>query len=326
MTNLTLDLSGSHSFESEGYKGTSQRIKLVVIIPAYNEAEMITKSLAVLRQALDSLPQVDGKLCVIDDGSCDGTGSLAQLAGADAVIIHKQNRGLGAAVRSGLAASRNMGADVVVKFDADMQHDPADLIPLITPILADEADIVYGNRFEKIDYSMPIIRRAGNFAFTGLMRWLTGWPLRDSQPGMFAVNRSYLECFFIPGDYNYTQQILLDAFHKGMRFAHVSISFRKRITGKSFVTLKYPVRVLPQIVMVLVSVRPMRVFVPIGVFFILLGAAVFSLQLFEWVVGGSDRPVQNTNLVLGSVLFGVQTFFFGLLAELIVQMRRAKDD
>ncbi len=296
--------------------------KLVIIVPAYNEAEMISHTIAAIRKGLEGLAGIDGHICVIDDGSKDNTGAIARAAGADSVVTHKRNRGLGAAVRSGLEAGRKMGADILVKFDADLQHDPNDIAALIAPIVEDSADIVYGNRFSRIEYNMPLVRRSGNIVFTGLMRWLTGWPLRDSQPGLFAVNRDYLERFFIPGDYNYTQQILLDAFHKGMRFAHVDISFRKRTTGKSFVTLKYPARVLPQILIVLAAARPMRVFVPVGLFFITLGGLVFVVQFFQWLFGDAGRPVENVNLVLGAVLFGVQTLFFGILAELIVQRRR----
>src|SRR5690606_15584467 len=107
----------------------------------------------------------------------------------------------------------------------------------------------------RITYKMPFVRRVGNWVFTRLMAWLTGWPLKDSQPGIFAVDRSYLECFYMPGDYNYTQQILLDAYHKGLRFQHADVTFRSRVSGKSFVSFRYPFKVLPQILMVLVGVK-----------------------------------------------------------------------
>ena len=296
--------------------------KIFVIVPAYNEADGIAKTLAALRAQFAAMPAHEMRLCVIDDGSTDDTRNRAQQAGADFVLVHKRNRGLGATVRTGLKAGRDMGFDIVVKFDADLQHDPADIPALIVPILDDEADIVYGNRLDRIEYAMPLVRRFGNAVFTALMRWLTGWSLRDSQPGMFAVGRAYLECFFIPGDYNYTQQVLLDAYHKGMRFRHVSIRFSKRLTGSSFVTLRYPTRVLAHILMVLISVRPMRVFVPVGAFFMVIGFIVFSVELAMWLTGHADKPVEDVNLVLGSTLFGLQTLFFGLLAELIVQRSR----
>ena len=240
-------------------------------------------------------------------------------AGADRVVHHKVNRGLGAAIRTGLVSARSDGADVVIKFDADLQHDPNDIPDLIQPILLDEADIVYGDRFERIEYRMPIIRKIGNITFTRLMAWLTGWPLKDSQPGIFAVSRTYLERFYLPGDYNYTQQLLLDAYHKGMRFAHVPVSFRKRETGRSFVSLRYPFKVLTQILLLLTTLKPLRVFVPLGATFVLIGGGVFAWDLVHWLLGITSRPAVHVNAILGFGLFGIQTLFFGLLGHLIIQ-------
>jgi glycosyltransferase involved in cell wall biosynthesis len=160
--------------------------KLVVIIPAYNEAERIQEAITNIQSIKTELAKIGFELfvCVVDDGSVDSTALLAQKTGAHRIVRHKVNLGLGAAVRSGLFAARKAGADIVVKFDADLQHDPNDIIPLINPILSDEADVVYGNRFERISYRMPLVRRAGNIAFTKLMGMLTGWPLKDSQPGV----------------------------------------------------------------------------------------------------------------------------------------------
>jgi len=298
--------------------------KLIVIIPAYNEEERISTTVKAIFKIREKLSDrgIELWVYVIDDGSNDKTRQLAQEAGADRVLFHRVNIGLGAAVRTGLVAARSDNADIVVKFDADLQHDPDDIPMLIQPILEGEADIVYGNRFERMTYKMPIIRRIGNIIFTGLMRWLTKWPVRDSQPGIFAVNRAYLDVFHIPGDYNYTQQILLDAYHKGMRFTQVPVVFYKRTTGKSFVSIKYPLKVLPQIVLALAGLKPMRIFAPVGILFVLIGAIIFSYEIVLWFMGKTHKPVIHVNAVLGFSLFGLQTLFFGILAELIVQFHR----
>ncbi len=300
--------------------------KLVVIVPAYNEAERIAETIAALKSVKKSLAMAGLKLniFVINDGSTDETQALAEKAGADLLVVHKKNRGLGAAIRSGLIAARKHNADIVVKFDADLQHDPQDILRIVQPILNDEAEIVYGNRFEKIEYKMPLVRRVGNIVFTRLMALLTGWPLKDSQPGIFAVHRDYLEVFHLPGDYNYTQQILLDAYHKGMRFAQVSVAFRKRLTGKSFVSMKYPFKVSYQILMILVSVKPMKIFGSLGLIFFLAGTTIFFTELTLFLRGSITKPVEHVNLVLGLTLFGLQTIFFGLLAELIVKINRSR--
>lgn len=298
-------------------------MKLVVIIPAYNEAEIIGRTVAAVA-ALREPFRAEGielRVLVVDDGSGDATRTLALEAGADRVVRHRHNQGLGAAVRSGLRAAREEEAQVAVKFDADLQHDPADIRELIRPILEEEVDVVYGNRFDRISYPMPLIRKLGNRVFTGLMRWLTGWPLKDSQPGIFAVNQHYLSQFYLPGNYNYTQQILMDAYRKGMHFAHVQVAFRERKTGHSFVSLKYPFKVLPQIVLVLVSVRPLKIFAPIGLSFFGLGTLLALWEIAQWLWGAGEKPIVHVNAVLGFTLFGLQTLFFGVLAHLIVERR-----
>ena len=298
-------------------------VKLIVIVPAYNEAKKISKTIQSLSLIKTTLAGANIKclLYLVNDGSEDETGQLAQDAGADRVIHHKINQGLGAAVRTGLKAAFADGADIAVKFDGDLQHDPNDIIKLIQPILDDSADVVYGNRFELISYRMPIVRKLGNTVFTGLMRWLTKWPLKDSQPGILSVNKNYLSVCNIPGNYNYTQQILLDAYHKGMRFTHVPVSFSERTTGKSFVSYKYPFRVIPQIIMVLVSVKPMKVFGPIGFLMLGIGSAVFLVEITLWLMGITSKPTMHDNAIIGFSLFGLQTLFFGILAELIIQTR-----
>ncbi len=300
--------------------------KLAVLVPAYNEQESITETITGLRTAEPELKDAGFQLLIyiINDGSTDATGSLAESAGADKIITHKRNIGLGAAVRSGLLTARTDNIDIAIKFDADCQHDPHDIIKLIQPIINNEAEVVYGNRFEKIEYDMPFIRKTGNKIFTGLMAILTGWPLKDSQPGIFAVARDYIEVCQLPGNYNYTQQVLLDAYHQGMRFAHVDVTFRKRNTGKSFISLKYPVKVLPQLLMVIISIKPMKVFLPIGMFFMLLALGIFTTEFITWLTGNAPKPVVHVNMVLGSAVFGLQTIFFGLLAELIVFLHKYK--
>ncbi|MBA7634991.1 Undecaprenyl-phosphate 4-deoxy-4-formamido-L-arabinose transferase [subsurface metagenome] len=298
--------------------------KLIVVIPAYNEQEKIEEVVTGIRNINAKVKDKGFELLVyvVNDGSADQTGPLAQKAQADRVIKHKTNLGLGAAVRSGLLAARRDGADIAIKFDADLQHDPNDIIDLIEPILNDEADVVYGNRFGRIQYDMPLVRKIGNIVFTKLMSMLTGWSLKDSQPGIFAVNRDYLDVFNLPGDYNYTQQILLDAYHQGMRFAHVPVAFRKRTTGESFVSMRYPFKVLPQLLLVVIGIKPMKIFLPIGFLFLLIASIVFSVELVLWIVGKSIKPVVHVYAVLGFMFFGLQTLFFGLLAELIIRTNK----
>ena len=299
--------------------------KLLIIVPAFNEEKTIGSTLNGLLSIKDEIIKIGYELIihVINDGSTDDTKNIAEKFEKVLVITHKKNMGLGAAVRTGLLSADRIGADILVKYDADLQHEPNDIISLIKPIYEDEADIVYGNRFKKINYKMPIVRKIGNKVFTNLMKWLTGWPIMDSQPGIFAVNNVFIRNFYLPGDYNYTQQILLDAYHRHLRFSHVLVTFNKRDTGKSFVSLSYPFKVIPQIIQVVIGIKPLKVFGPIGWFFFLtLGIFVFTYQFIFYILNLTEKPVENVNLVLGSFLFGLIILCFGFLADLVVKLNR----
>jgi glycosyltransferase involved in cell wall biosynthesis len=315
--------SGDGGLKPASAQTAANQRSLIVIIPAYNEAESIEATIKGVQGIRPQLETHGVKLItlVVNDGSADATEDLAVASGADLIATHKRNQGLGAAVRTGLVAAAKEGADIVVKFDADLQHDPADIVSIIQPVLADEADLVYGNRFDKISYRMPLVRRWGNVAFRELMRRLTRWPIQDSQPGIFACNKDYLAVFELPGNYNYTQQILLDAFLKNMRFTQVPVSFHQRRAGTSFVSLRYPYRVLRQIILVVAITRPMKIFGTAGAVFLTLAVVVFLYQFIAYLLGYTSRPVENVNLVLGSGLFGLQMIFFGVLAKLIVLTR-----
>ena len=299
---------------------------LLVIIPALNEGQTIRAVIDKIHQCADRLVQmnVQLKVCVVDDGSSDNTLEEARQARVDHFLVHRINQGVGAAVRRGLGYGRDKEFDVLVKLDGDGQHEPSDIPDLIQPILEGQADIVYGNRFPRISYQMPLIRRMGNNFFRGLMRWLVHWDIKDSQPGIFAVNRSYLKVFFLPGDYNYTQQILLDSYIKGMTFTQVPVSFNKRKGGTSFISLKYPFLVLPQILMLFVMLKPLKFFIPIAAMFVIIAMALFVLEISMWICGSTTKPIEHVNLVLGLVILGINTGFFGLLAELVIQ--RTKHD
>ena len=115
---------------------------------------------------------------------------------------------------------------------------------------------------------------------------------------------------------------MLNACHRGLRFSHVSVSFDKRDTGKSFISMNYPFKVIPQIMQVIIGIKPLRVFAPIGGFFLVVGILIFTLEISSYLLGYTEKPVQSVNLVLGSCLFGLQILSFGFLADLVVKMNR----
>ena len=163
---------------------------IIAVIPALNEARRVGNVVAAAKKYVDTV-------IVVDDGSTDGTGEAARQAGAE-VVRHGENGGAGAATMTGIEAARRMGATAVVTLDADEQHDPADIPRLLKPIADDTADIVFGNRFGRMDASpedrargklgkqrnrIPLIRRIFNGIGNLVTLLATRKWVQDSQSG-----------------------------------------------------------------------------------------------------------------------------------------------
>ena len=119
------------------------------------------------------------------------------------------------------------------------------------------------------------------------------------------------------GNYNYTQQVLIEASLMGFRFKQVPITFNKRIHGKSFVSLKYPFKVFWQIFIIYSSLKPLSTFGKIGSLLIISSIIISSFQIYQYSIGLSEKLIQNDDLVSLLFLFGVQTVFVGIIGNLV---------
>ena len=143
-------------------------MKLVVIIPALNEAETIAEVIGRIPAVIEGVDSTE--VVVVDDGSTDDTAARARAAGA-VVMSHAGNRGVGAAFATGLDAALRRGADVIVNIDGDGQFDAADIPALIQPVLSGGYGFVTCTRFGRPDYvpEMPRMRRWGNLMLARLV-------------------------------------------------------------------------------------------------------------------------------------------------------------
>ncbi|TWU07968.1 glycosyltransferase family 2 protein [Stieleria varia] len=151
-----------------------------VVIAALNEGQRID---AVVRQLVGKRFQV----VVVDDGSVDATSQVARDAGA-VVLRHVINRGQGAALQTGIDFAVRQSADIILTFDADGQHDPADIIEMIAPIVSGDADVVLGSRFLGRSPGIPWHRRLLLQAAVLFTRLTTGLPLTDTHNGLRAFS------------------------------------------------------------------------------------------------------------------------------------------
>lgn len=226
---------------------------VVLVLPAYDEVATVAE---VVGRAPETVHGRRVQVLVVDDGSTDGTGEVARTAGAE-VISFVENRGLGAAVRAGLAAAVERGAAAVAFCDADGEYAPEELDRMTAPILAGEADYVVGSRFDGDIRRMLPHRRIGNIVLTTLLRFVARRPISDGQSGYRAFSRSAASSAEIVHDYNYAQVLTLDLLAKGFRYREVPITYRFRERGRSFVRLgRYLRAVVPAVHLELNAVHP----------------------------------------------------------------------
>lgn len=205
-------------------------MQTVVIIPAFNEGATIASVICRVRG-------ISPDVLVVDDGSSDATAERARVAGA-LVVRHCVNRGLGAAIGTGIAAtlqprvlSRGIHdegsrsheyADVMVTLDGDGQHDPTDIPALIAPIAAGEADIVIGVRRDRS--AVPFRRRLAHAVANGMTRALFGVTCSDTQSGFRAFSRRAAEQIEVRTNrMEVSSEILAEAARLGLRVAEVPI-------------------------------------------------------------------------------------------------------
>jgi glycosyltransferase involved in cell wall biosynthesis len=191
----------------------------VIVIPVYNEAKVIGEVIEGVRA------QGFVHIVVVDDGSMDD--SFAVASAHDALTLRlKINRGKGAAVKTGIMAANLLDADVVVTMDGDGQHDPADIQPLITPILEDRSDVVLGSRLlnqEAMPFKKVIANRIGNF-FTWLFYGLL---VSDSQSGFRAYSRYAALIIDTKADkYEYDSKVIREIKNNRLRFTEVPVHTR----------------------------------------------------------------------------------------------------
>ena len=230
-------------------------MKILAIIPAYNERGNLPKTLEDLQQ---HCPEAD--LLVVNDCSTDGTLQFLRENGIPHLDL-SANLGIGGAVQAGYLYARDQGYDIAVQFDGDGQHEAAYLPALIGKIESGRADIAIGSRFvEKEGFQSSGARRAGIGFLSRLIRILGGVHILDVTSGMRAVNRRFIEEYAAgyPQDYPEPEALLAAAL-LGANIVEVPVQMKEREEGKSSISplssVYYMVKVSLALVMVRIRIR-----------------------------------------------------------------------
>jgi glycosyltransferase involved in cell wall biosynthesis len=164
-------------------------VRVSVVIPVFNERHTVEQLLKRVREVPLQL-----EVIVVDDGSTDGTRDiLPRLEGSliDRLVMHEQNKGKGAALRTGF---KHASGDVVVVQDADLEYDPYELPMLLRPILSGKADAVYGSRFLGGPHRVLLFWHSiGNRVLTLLSNMFTDVNLTDMETCYKMIRRELLE-------------------------------------------------------------------------------------------------------------------------------------
>jgi dolichol-phosphate mannosyltransferase len=216
-----------------------------LILPTYNEAENIG---AIVPAALEQLALTgrEHTILIVDDGSPDGTGRLADgLAKRhpEVRVLHRtRKQGLGRAYLAGFEVALAESAELVLEMDSDFSHDPADLPRLIAA--ADSADLVLGSRYvpgggvENWGALRRLVSRGGSW----YARVLLGVPVRDLTGGFKVFNRRVLERIDLASvhadGYGFQIELTYRAVQAGFGVTEVPIRFRERREGQSKMTAR----------------------------------------------------------------------------------------
>ena len=305
-----------------------QMMKLVVMIPAYNEDKSISEVIKDIPRNIKGIDSVE--VLVINDGSVDNTSDEARIGGADRIITHKRNMGLGVTFRDGLEEALRMGADVILNTDADGQYLGQDMPRLIKPILDDKADIVIGDRqIDKLDH-MPPRKKLGNKIASWVTRRATGLPIKDAQTGFRAFSReAALRMNLVNAGYTYTQETLIEAANKGLKVEQIPIEFRKREGSSRLISniFRYAHLAGKTIIRSYRDVNPFKFFAGIGVSMIGLGLITGGYVVFHYLQTGTVTPhLPTAVLTVVLLVIGSQLLIFGLMADMLKAQRMVEEE
>jgi len=192
------------------------KIKIMVIIPAYNEEKIIQKVIRDVKKYIENI-------IVVDDGSTDNT---LEMAKNEKIIVyhHIINRGLGGALSTGIRAALLRGADIFLTFDADGQHRAKDIPKMIKPIIEKKADIVIGSRLLNAHKNMPISRKIANYMANIITYFLFGIKITDSQSGLRCFNKKTAQLIDIKtNSMEVSSEIIKEIKNHNLKFTEVPI-------------------------------------------------------------------------------------------------------
>ncbi|MBI5789434.1 MAG: glycosyltransferase family 2 protein [Candidatus Schekmanbacteria bacterium] len=278
-----------------------------IIIPLYNEEQSIVKVIRGLQDYLES-KYVLYEIIVVDDGSKDNSCREAQKTGVQ-VIKHHQNKGYGAALKTGIKQARY---EVVIFYDADGQHEPQLLEAIIENMKT--YDMVVGARDR--DSYQQVMRKPGKKVLSRVVNYLARTQIPDINSGLRGIKTSLVKIFFplLPDGFSFSTTITLCLFKEGYSVHYVPITTKKRVGKSSVKQIRDGLNTIMLILRMIMLFDPLRIFLLPSL--VITGTGL----LFTAYTMMVSQEVWKSGILLISI--GFLIFFFGLLADQISSLRR----
>ena len=302
----TMGAGATAAFPGGSPTAAAARVAVSVVIPAYNEVRGVAAVVLRVGTVLEEAG-IEHEILVVDDGSADGTADAA--GGTPArVIQHPVNRGYGASLKTGIRAARH---PLVCITDADSTY-PADRLPQLIAAAA-EADMVVGAR-DLSGRNIAPVRKPAKWFLNMLANYLADTRIPDLNSGMRVMRRELPLQYFdiLPEGFSFTTTITLASLCDGYRVEYIPVDYAQRL-GSSKIKPIDALNFLTLILRTMTYFRPLRIFVPVSLFLFLVGGAKFVMDFMY------DRLSGTSVLFL---LGGLNTLFFGVIADMLVFVRR----
>jgi polyisoprenyl-phosphate glycosyltransferase len=289
-------------------------IDVSVVLPVFNEANHLDQEVKRIRDALDN-SDFSYEMIIVDDGSTDGSGEVAEGIEGVRTLRFLTNRGSGSARRFGTMIARG---DVVVWTDVDMTY-PNDEIPGLVRELAGYDQVVGARKTE--EGTVKILRKPAKWIIRRLASYLTGTPIPDLNSGFRAFRREVADQFLylLPRGFSCVTTITMAFLTNGYSIKYMPIDYAERAGKSKFHWWKDTRRYLLQVVRMILMHEPLRFFGPLAV---LLGSVGIGKLLFD-LIDKNFRIATNTIVILGVALAlaGV-----GVIADVLVQINKRRHD
>ena len=291
---------------------------VAVLIPCYNEAVTIGKVVDDFRRVLP-----EATVYVYDNNSSDGTGAIAREHGA--VVRCERRQGKGNVVRQMM---RDIDADYYLMVDGDDTY-PAEVAPeLLAPLVADEADMVVGDRLSNGTYGEENDRAFhgfGNDLVRVLIKWIYGFEFSDVMTGYRAYNAVFAKTMPVlsPG-FEIETELSIHAVDKRWRIAEVPIDYRDRPEGSEskLDTFSDGCKVLLMILSLFKDYRPLALFSWVSLLFCVLGLVAGVPVIAEFLATGLVPKLPSALLAVALVFIGILSFTCGLILDTVVKGTR----